>query len=648
MGAGESPAEASPGDLRAELIGHQLELQLGHLCNNRCVFCSSGLLTELGLARPVAEEPLLTALEDGRRRGATRVTFLGGEPTLHQGFLRALERATSLGFEEIVIFTNGMRLAEEGFVDSVLALDGPISWRVSIQGGDEAAHDAATGTKGAFARIVAGLQRLQAKRQKVTSNICVNEESYRSLGGFPSLVRRYGIRQLHVDVVRPASSGYQDGATGVRSLEHLRSIMPRYSEMVPYLRGMLEEFEREQPAFDVNVGNLPYCVMPEWEQRIHHGGELTLTRAAGVRQLEDEADKYAVHYSQRQFLPGCEQCSFRPRCSGIFNEYLELYGGDEFRPVPATASVPVSNSLDYVPVRRLEDFRLDARACSATTLGLSRAGSSRVVIVGWEGEYLLCRTRTRDFDDREIRGAVHGCGQLYLDRTGKTDVEDLREVEQLVLSAECRSCPELPSCVGAYVPEHGRSRFEEDEAFVREKLLALSGRVLDVGMGHLPYLDILDGALRSGRVEYHGVDPDAAAVARAQATGLPLSVQAVGIEAFAAAPASFDHALAIRSAHHFADLDRALGVLCAALKPGGRILLVESLPLPLVRSAADSRKSQHESRGGFQHYRNWDSYRFLEHVLGRYPLEPVFHRPVSRDTCDQWILELARTTSAAS
>ena len=25
--------------------GHRFEIQLGHLCNNRCVFCSSGQLT---------------------------------------------------------------------------------------------------------------------------------------------------------------------------------------------------------------------------------------------------------------------------------------------------------------------------------------------------------------------------------------------------------------------------------------------------------------------------------------------------------------------------------------------------------------------------------------------------------------------------
>ncbi|HYD49196.1 MAG TPA: hypothetical protein VEB21_12645, partial [Terriglobales bacterium] len=51
--------------------GHRFEIQLGHLCNNRCVFCSSGQLTALKIARPVPIEPILEALDQARAAGAT-------------------------------------------------------------------------------------------------------------------------------------------------------------------------------------------------------------------------------------------------------------------------------------------------------------------------------------------------------------------------------------------------------------------------------------------------------------------------------------------------------------------------------------------------------------------------------------------------
>lgn len=305
--------------------GHQFEIQLGHLCNNRCVFCSSGQLTQLKLARPIALDPIVQAIEQARAAGARRITFLGGEPTLHKGFEQALGRAVALGFEEIVIFTNGVMLPHPGFVDRICAL-GRFEWRISIQGGNEAAHVAVTKRPDSFRRIAQGLELLRARGQDVTANVCVNEESYRSLPDYPELVARYGIRQLHVDIVRPSSTGDRDEA-------YLRAIMPRYSTMAPYFAEMLARFEAWDPDFDVNVGNLPYCVLPEWSHRIHHGGEATVTQSADESSLEIAVDKYDWHASLRRHVPACEGCALRPQCTGIFSKYLELYGDAEFRAV---------------------------------------------------------------------------------------------------------------------------------------------------------------------------------------------------------------------------------------------------------------------------------------------------------------------------
>ena len=41
-------------------------------------------------------------------------------------------------------------------------------------------------------------------------------------------------------------------------------------------------FERSNPDFDVNVGNLPYCILPEWSSRIHHGGVETVTKSSDI------------------------------------------------------------------------------------------------------------------------------------------------------------------------------------------------------------------------------------------------------------------------------------------------------------------------------------------------------------------------------
>ncbi len=113
--------------------------------------------------------------------------------------------------------------------------------------------------------------------------------------------------------------------------------MPRYSDMAPYYAEMLAGFDRWDPGFDVNVGNLPYCILPEWGSRIHHGGQKTVTKSSDGTGLEDEMNKYEWQTSLRTHLPTCEECVFRSRCTGIFRVYLELHGGDEFRPVSREA-----------------------------------------------------------------------------------------------------------------------------------------------------------------------------------------------------------------------------------------------------------------------------------------------------------------------
>jgi len=305
--------------------GHRFEIQLGHLCNNRCVFCSSGQLTAMKIARPIPIEPVIEALEQARAAGATHLTFLGGEPTIHKRFLDAVSKAVELGFEHIVIFTNGVMFTHPGFIDSVTAL-GKFEWRISIQGATDEAHVAVTERAQSFQRILHGLGELQQRGQLVTANMCVNERSYRSLPHYPDLIAQYGVNQLHIDIVRPES-------TGERNEAYLRDIMPRYSDMAPYYAEMLAGFERWNPGFDVNVGNLPHCILPDWALRIHHGGQETVTKSSDGEGLEDAMNKYEWQTSLRTHLPTCSECVFRSRCTGIFRGYLELHGGDEFRPV---------------------------------------------------------------------------------------------------------------------------------------------------------------------------------------------------------------------------------------------------------------------------------------------------------------------------
>jgi MoaA/NifB/PqqE/SkfB family radical SAM enzyme len=302
----------------------QIEIQLGHLCNNRCVFCVSGQETARGNARALDVSPVLAEITRARADGHAKLTLLGGEPTLQPGFLDVVRHAVALGFEEIVVFTNGAKTARPAFVDEILATGGNFTWRISLQGATEEAHERTTLKDGSFSRILRTLATLRERGERITVNMCVVESNYASVPAFPALLLPFGVTQLHLDMVRPLDAGD-------RSEDELRAMIPRYSDMVPALTEMVRGFPE---GFDVNLGNLPYCIAPHLAHVIHHDGEPTLTVAIdGDDELSRPWDKYLVKRRDKSKPESCAACVLAPRCSGVFDAYRRFHGTDELVPI---------------------------------------------------------------------------------------------------------------------------------------------------------------------------------------------------------------------------------------------------------------------------------------------------------------------------
>lgn len=329
--------------MTATAQGGQVELQLGHFCNNRCVFCGSGQLTERGLADPIPEAAVLAALQAVADQGIRRVTFLGGEPTIQDSFLPGVQAAVRLGFSEIVVFTNGARLWDERFVAAVeAAVRGgshrvELQWRVSLQGGDEASHDRAVGRKGAFAKILRGLELVRSHHRPVTVNMCLTSGSVATLPDLAGVLLAHGVRQVCIDMVRPISAGE-------RTQSWMRAILPRFSALAEPMRLLVSQLHQSDSTFDVNLTHVPYCVAPDLARHIHHGGEATVTFTADLAERQGVMDKYAFQATDRRRMDRCSTCVFAWRCTGVTHQYLDWYGEEEFTPQSA-ASLKASGAL---------------------------------------------------------------------------------------------------------------------------------------------------------------------------------------------------------------------------------------------------------------------------------------------------------------
>lgn len=316
----------------------QVEVQLGHLCNNRCVFCVSGQLSEQRRAPQLDIAPIVAQIRAAKANGAQRITLLGGEPTIQRGFADVLHEAVSLGFDEVVIFTNGVMTPRDSFRERVFAILAGLGpgqrqrtlWRFSLQGGDREAHDTTTQNAGAWDRILQSIETLFGQGARLSGNMCVVTSNYRSIVGLAAICAQYRFENLHLDMVRPRDSGDRSDA-------ELRAMMARYTDMAPYFEALDRAITAELGAhWDLNFGNVPYCTMLPVAHRIHHDGQATVTVAAdGQGQTQAGFDKYEDKRSDKHKPAGCASCVFNDSCSGVFDKYRLFYGDGEFQPVSA-------------------------------------------------------------------------------------------------------------------------------------------------------------------------------------------------------------------------------------------------------------------------------------------------------------------------
>ncbi len=311
-----------------------LELNLGKLCNNRCVFCLDG--------RAPAESrcwvPLDRAMGElraARAEGATALGLLGGEPTAHPEILTLVARARELGFTRIAVSTNALKLADATFADALVDA-GVTRFSVSIHDHRAEVEDALGGREGNFARKLAALDHLRGLRQagRLPDNVSINPVIHRhnvdQLAELVAFFARRGVRDVRFNMIRTDACPDRG--------EELTPRLPRVTAAVTRCVALSL---RSRGALQVSFGDLPLCAYP-WEVL----GEPRLARrvVGEARDLdtwvsvfiapedrEREASRFRWVDRKRDALKvqpddPCGPCKLSHTCEGIWRSYLEVHG----------------------------------------------------------------------------------------------------------------------------------------------------------------------------------------------------------------------------------------------------------------------------------------------------------------------------------
>jgi MoaA/NifB/PqqE/SkfB family radical SAM enzyme len=302
------------------------ELFLNYACQAKCAFCYNPPITDELLRRELSFEQAAASLYAAAKGGAKRLNLHGGEVTLRDDLAKIVRLARKVGFEQVTLVTNGVKLGDARYAKSLVAA-GVTHVRMSLHAPDAATHDAIVVIPGALERALKGVAHLRKLDIPVGLNFVLVRANAAKL---PAFLRRFVVEEGFDDVIV-----YFPHERGMMAL-NAKEIGLTYGQV---RRPLLESAALLDEAGKLGallIANLPPCAAPEladllldWEKE---GGEGSMIgpegRATDIKAMKDK---------QKLSMPACRACVLKERCRGVEAEYLERFGDGEFR---ALASVP--------------------------------------------------------------------------------------------------------------------------------------------------------------------------------------------------------------------------------------------------------------------------------------------------------------------
>ena len=338
------------------------EIRLGYRCNARCDFC----YYKDRLDTPKDQEPrieaLLEHLSQLRSHGATEVEFTGGEPTIRPELPDLVAEARKLGFRNVSIITNGLRLANPEYARKLIDA-GLNDCLISIHGHTPQLHDRHTGIPGSFAKACQAARNVRECGARLRVSTTVTGLNVDHLTPIVGAMIDLGAECLHLPVFSPVSDAAGDGETEMyvsytdagmaikRAIDvHRHALPPLSVKYIPFcfLAGY-EKFVMNlyQQSFDPDDWNY------YWSNKLRRARSAAgrslfdlLVGAVGLvsrrslqksRPLKDQRKLIGliriVEFLRKKRVSACKSCRYDAVCDHVWKAYIGHFGAAEIRPI---------------------------------------------------------------------------------------------------------------------------------------------------------------------------------------------------------------------------------------------------------------------------------------------------------------------------
>jgi MoaA/NifB/PqqE/SkfB family radical SAM enzyme len=415
--------------LPADVALPKIEIHVTEACNNRCGFCTTGWLNAEAAEGTLVHVPrarIREQLEEGRRQGARRALFQGGEPTVRRDLGDLLADAYELGYEATTIFTNA-RMAASAAGAQWLS-DMRVTWfQVSIQGGNAAAHDASVGATSAFKQTIAGTRRLIALGHRVKVNSVLTVHLLDSIEEYARLMIELRPEEIGLDTVKPSGALSESRA-------RYADLVPSFVDYGARLRDAVLAMDRA--GLIVRITSFARCLAPGAEHLVGEEAQTTQTVNSDGRSL----NKHLWKRSMQVKAAGCARCAYDDVCGGVYADYAEAHGLDAL--APYAVRVDDHASALTVALRALL-ARSKSEQFGVRAVRAERAGSHALDCFGPKGE-LTVVVEPRNDAPAYAQTSLFSIRYLTPEKTGAFDARVLDAIVRVITRNEARLATFMP------------------------------------------------------------------------------------------------------------------------------------------------------------------------------------------------------------
>ncbi len=242
------------------------------------------------------------------------VLFTCGEPTLQPALPSWIELARRLGYREVELITNGRKLEDATYAESLVAA-GLTGITVSVHGPDAETHDGLTRTR-AFHQTRAGLDHLLRLRAQGSLTVRTS-----------SVITRLSVPRL-ADLVAFLYTRAPD-VVNLNFVQPVGRALAAFDGLVPRMRDVAEQLRALPPpptgVRELVVTGMPDCVLGTQAARPGRREVIYYWDGRDFRKLPPDRGQV-----KRE---ACRDCVRFEVCDGVFEAYAERFGWEEFPPL---------------------------------------------------------------------------------------------------------------------------------------------------------------------------------------------------------------------------------------------------------------------------------------------------------------------------